>query len=342
MSCNPLYCPHIGPSSGTSAAGTGTSATLPGSLSLISTMSDTADMVTSAATGGSGIPSISTTPKASEDAKEGSTSHHKGPLILSSSLPPVPAKLVEKIQRGQFVDFKELLVDNVTLLQRLGELGPSQMSHPLIVNSKLREIQDPLSWVSCFLAFMATRCQDQEMRELAAYGQIVLHLARKHGGKGWLSYDKLFRQQKAAGASMSWAELNPSLMAATVLGNSGEPGRVCSLCMASDHVSHECALASMEAQSKPPTPRQTTRAYSRPRSHPYSFRAPPGTPEEPCRKFNRGFCNLINCKFEHCCSACPARGPHPAIECPVKNGSRPRQGGIMGHRPSGEPATPIP
>lgn len=47
-----------------------------------------------------------------------------------------------------------------------------------------------------------------------------------------LYYDKLFHPQKATGASMPWAELNPLLgVAATVLGNvgGGEPGRVCTL-----------------------------------------------------------------------------------------------------------------
>lgn len=29
------------------------------------------------------------------------------PLILSSALPPVPAKAVEKIQNGNFIDFKD-------------------------------------------------------------------------------------------------------------------------------------------------------------------------------------------------------------------------------------------
>ena len=154
------------------------------------------------------------------------------PLILSSSLPPVPAKLVEKIQLGQFVDFKELLIDNITLLQRLQELGPTQANHPLLTGSKLREISDPLSWVSCFLAFMAAKTESKEVRDLAAYGQIVLHLAGKHGGKGWMAYDKLFRQQQSAGATMPWVELNPS---ATVLGNSGEQGRICTLCMASEY-----------------------------------------------------------------------------------------------------------
>ena len=87
---------------------------------------------------------------------------------------------------------------------------------PLVNGSRLCEISDPLSWASCFLAFMAARVDHQETRELAAYGSIVLQLARKHAGGGWLAYDRQYRQHQAAGANLSWTDISPSLMAATV------------------------------------------------------------------------------------------------------------------------------
>lgn len=58
-----------------------------------------------------------------------------GPLLLSSSLPPVPAKVVKEVQAGQFIEFKELLVDNIAFLQWLQELRPSQASHLLLTHS---------------------------------------------------------------------------------------------------------------------------------------------------------------------------------------------------------------
>ena len=196
---------------------------------------------------------------------------------------------------------------------------------------------------------MAAKTESKEVRDLAAYGQIVLHLAGKHGGKGWMAYDKLFRQQQSAGATMPWAELNPSLMAATVLGNSGEQGRICTLCMASDHSAYECALASIESATKPGArgPQlNSAKSTVRARNHPYYYyRDNAGYTthgartylEEPCRRFNRGNCNMVACKFEHVCSACPARGPHPAISCPTtKTSGRPRQ------QTGGSPAPPPP
>ena len=62
----------------------------------------------------------------------------------------------------------------------------SPHSHALTSNSRLRETSDPLTWASCFLAFMATSVELQEAHDLAAYGTTVLQLACKHSGMGWL------------------------------------------------------------------------------------------------------------------------------------------------------------
>ena len=71
----------------------------------------------------------------------------------------------------------------------------------------LRDIQDPLTWVACFLAFVVVR----EMRELMAYGKIMLLLASKHGGLEWTVYNQRFRLLAAAGGRPSWTEIILSL-----------------------------------------------------------------------------------------------------------------------------------
>ena len=48
---------------------------------------------------------------------------HTPALILSSALPPIPGKIVEKIRNGAYVDLKDMLSDNVTLKKRLDEVG---------------------------------------------------------------------------------------------------------------------------------------------------------------------------------------------------------------------------
>ena len=53
------------------------------------------------------------------------------PFILGESLPPIPAKLVAKIQKGKFVDMAELLRDNIEADRRrtktVVQAGPQRL-----------------------------------------------------------------------------------------------------------------------------------------------------------------------------------------------------------------------
>ena len=125
----------------------------------------------------------------------------------------------------------------------------------MVAGSRLREVTDPLTWVSCFLAFMASRTSHEETRDMAAYAMIIIRLSRKHSGSGWLLYDKQFRQHVTAGSTLPWADINASLMAATVLSHAGDrPCQSGSLCLGGDHTNtkEECALASLELSKSSP------------------------------------------------------------------------------------------
>ena len=92
-----------------------------------------------------------------------------------------------------------------------------------------------------FLALIAVSVEEKKAKDLAAYGQLVIYLAQRHGGWGWIAYDRLFRQQIASGSSLAWNEFAPSLMASTVL-SSGSPRSTCQLCNGADHITFGCAL----------------------------------------------------------------------------------------------------
>ena len=111
-------------------------------------------------------------------------------MIVSPSLLPIPGKVIDKVWAGLFVDLREMFPDNAALTKQITETGSS-------AGSKLR---DPLTWAFYFLAFLAVSVNDRKAKELTAYSQIVIQLAQRHGGRGWLSYDRLFRQQAAAGS----------------------------------------------------------------------------------------------------------------------------------------------
>lgn len=318
-----------------------------GSSSIAPATSSPATTITSAATAaGPHFPSLTTllgTPLSS--FPEPAVSSLASPLLISPALPPVPAKVVEKARKGAFVDFKEFLTDNNLLLQRIQELSQvgaiPAAAQPLLSSSRMREVSDPLTWASCFLAFMAARTKHEETCHLAAYGMIILQLVRKHGGSGWLLYDRQFRLQQEAGAGLSWVEINPSLLAATVLGQSSE--RIscsCHLCLAPDHTREDCALASLDYNKPSPAlPANRPSPHSlRPSRRPGPYRT-----SGPCYRFNsHGGCHSSSCRFEHVCSGCFLPGHiHVVANCPdVKGRSKTRQMEMRhGVSPQGKPRT---
>lgn len=190
------------------------------------------------------------------------------------------------------------------MVKRLQVLG-APAHHSTGSHSKLREIQDPLTWARCFLLFLAAQVDHRQTRDLAAYGVIVLDLARAHGGQGWLSYDCLFRQQKAAGEKCSWTEINSSTMVSTVLSSLG-----CDLCNSPGHTKSECALNTMDPYARPlPQGPQQDRSVPRIRLPRSGDRG-----DNLCRRYNKGNCFSQRCRYEHTCSACHKAG-HPALDC---------------------------
>ena len=175
-----------------------------------------------------------------------------------------------------------------------------------------------MTWVFCFLAFMAVKMDQEEMRSIAAYGIIILQLIRKHGGSGWLLYDRQFCLQQAAGTNLPWTDINPSLLAATVLGQAGEkPLHSCQLCMAADHSRKECALlASLESHKTPyPTSFSSCPLPPRHGRRPMLYRM-----SGLCYSFNNGSnCQSASCCFEHACSFCFSSA-HPEVNFPEKGG----------------------
>ena len=232
-----------------------------------------------------------------------------GAVILSSALPPIGARLAGKIRSRQFVAMKELLADNMALHGQLEDL-PSQAgsaSRP----HRFREIDSPLTWVFCFLAYVAVQTEDAMTRDMLTYARLVIREAQCHGGPGWLEYDKWFRQQQASLAvPHPWHELNASLHAATVMSLRSGLNRSCRLCRGPDHVETQCALASL--QPGPPSSLEPQPMTSSPGMKRV---VRPETLERICSSWNKGRCAFPgSCRFRHVCATCRSKG-HRAKEC---------------------------
>ena len=110
----------------------------------------------------------------------------------------------------------ELLLDNMELKRRrdMREIASSACGQ----QPNRREVPDLLSWVQCFGMYAAVlfSSQPDKTQQLYAYQTMIVREARRCGGKGWLAYDQIFRQQAAVRAT-DWSKLNNSLYVTTFL-----------------------------------------------------------------------------------------------------------------------------
>ena len=221
-------------------------------------------------------------------------------LVLSPAAEPIPRKLVDKVQSGQFVEMRELLSDNISLVHQLESIqGFSPLNLLGATRPRLREITSLSTWIYCFLGYVAIRTSDPTARDQLAYARLIVREALRHGGAGWLDYDRAFRQQAAADPSLRWNTILPGLQASTMLGHGSSQGaQFCTLCREVDHTRANCALLCLQS----PTQR-TTAASTRRRS------------DNVCLSWNRGACIFPGiCAYRHVCATCQL--PQRAKDCP--------------------------
>ena len=248
-------------------------------------------------------------------------------VCLSPGTEQFPQKLVAKVQSGAYVDMKEFLGDNLSLLRQLESLNitTTLSALPGVMKPRLREVTTLATWLYCFLAYAALRCPDQESRDRMAYARLIIREAQRHGGQGWLAYDKGFRLQAALDPSLRWNVLEPHIRASTLFaptpqapsapGPAGSGGANCSICMGVDHLATSCAMAYLES----PPPQVTSAANSQP-PRPTRRRTTVAS-HSLCISWNRGRCLYpSSCSFRHVCSVCFQQ--HPAVDCPNRS-SRP-------------------
>ena len=169
------------------------------------------------------------------------------PLAVGEGMSPVPARLVKLIQSGQFVDFEELLPDNLELLRRLQASAVTDTNEA--GHRHLRQVPSLGMWVQCFAIYAAIVlwATPSHALNLMAYLQLVVHEAQYHSGMGWLLYDTCFRQLAAhlPGAhspAIIWSQLHASLYAATILAMDQSPASHCLHCLEPEYSTAACAL----------------------------------------------------------------------------------------------------
>ena len=236
---------------------------------------------------------------------------------LSPATEPIPQKLVDKIRSGQFVEMRDLLTDNISLMQQLESFSGqySLPSLPGVLRPRMREVTSLASWMYCFLAYVAIRSVDPTTRDMLAYARLIIREAQRHGGSGWRDYDRVFRQQAAIDHSIQWNTLHPGIQAATLVGRGLGASILCTLCREPDHTADHCALSYLHQPlaSAHTVPLGTAGNPVVTRSRPH-----PGRRSESmlgiCISWNKGRCVYPGtCTYRHVCATCQQL--HMARDC---------------------------
>ena len=236
------------------------------------------------------------------------------PFALAESLPVIPASLVEKISKGQYIELSELLQDNILLSKRnvmgSGTTAESGHTHRYKKREFTKDEAGLLSWTQCFVAYTAIVCAQNPNRlgDLLAYMVIMINEARRFKYQGWLTYDEMFRQSAAKSKTTTWSELNGTLYATTFLSQQKGESVTCQTCSSSDHHTSQCALSERKHAYRAASP---VSSFRRKRARSKS----PEKSTQVCYAWNDGKCTRGNaCKYKHyVCLKCG--DDHKAMHC---------------------------
>ena len=235
-------------------------------------------------------------------------------------LPLITKKVMEHIQRGEYVDFAELPpAKGKGKLPAHGLEGQVVVVQAADLVRSRRIIPDLATWMQCYAIYVAVKGAHSPdgVPELMAYQAIIAKASRKFKWPSWVVYDQNFRQEAASCAGQSWARVEPSLYAQCFTGQEVQGEGWCTTCQGVDHTTADCPFQPRK-QPRPAAASPPQRGAGAPTN-------------EVCRKYNKfnGDCSYgQRCQYLHACSTC--RGPHPATRCHSRQGS-------TAHRESGHP-----
>lgn len=195
-------------------------------------------------------------------------------VLFGAGFPPIPTKLVTKIQEGNFVDMHELLPE------RLGATEDNEQSRP--AKSKGRMVTEILEWVRCFGLYVAIiSCSaPNRVPDLLGYQALILDAQKEYPGDHWIGYDRRFRQRAAATRSTNWSAVEPTLWNMAFAGRASTPR--CKFCFSVSHLSSNCELGSethVPTRGIPSHPHSSF-TYRRPICYDWNEDPAPGCPRK--------------------------------------------------------------
>ena len=129
------------------------------------------------------------------------------PLYIGGGLPPIPGKLVRRIQNGHFIDMTELLPDN------LEAANATDNDQSKAASRKHQDVTHIIDWIQCFSTYIAvaSRAKPERVLDLIAYLNLIINSQRGFEDLDWASYDHQFRQKASITSTMQWDVMEGTL-----------------------------------------------------------------------------------------------------------------------------------
>ena len=182
----------------------------------------------------SGIPPVS--PQCTLQTERCSTRESgPGTVLFGAGFPPVPSKLVKKIEAGDFIDMVELRPEGLGTME---DSAPGRST-----KGKTKMISNILEWIRCFSLYVAilSRSAPHRVPDLLSYQALIIEAQMEYPGDHWLGYDRRFRQRAAVTKTTKWSKIDTTLWH---LAFAGRPSIArCKYCFSVTHCSSDCELA---------------------------------------------------------------------------------------------------
>ena len=208
-------------------------------------------------------------------------------FVVGPGYAPIQGKLVAKITRGAFVEFADLLVENIRAQEAEPHTYLDGKLHFSPAKKRVVEINDILIWIQAFTIYQWIFCSTYPSRwqDTVQYKLLILQTASQFPGPAWLNYDMAFRKDGAASLLADWSKLNLDL-----------------------YNFHTRASGSVTGQS---APHSTSLAHTSAPSN-----VPPKhslDPTQHCRSWNDGAFrwSLGQCRYRHVRERCDPLTPSP-------------------------------
>lgn len=193
-------------------------------------------------------------------------------FIVSPIFSPVPAKIVNQIVAGKYINLSELLAIN---LEQKDPEPQLLLDGWLVLTAQPKKqcwrIKDIASWMEAFAIFSLILVNHfpHHWKDLMQYQLLILRMYRHFSGQVWLAYNRSFRKHAAATCLTDWSTMNVQLF--------------------NFHAASPSVCSSSLAQSN-------------------EFLKPPGSSSTVgvCKSWNRRHCTVpfALCRYAHWCNVC--------------------------------------